>query len=414
MAKKPNKWKHRLDIIGGMARDLDWTSGGGHANAARGRHDDAVEQFRQRQAMKQKQKLMQAATQGMTPQMAAMAQLNPGAFTSRSINTQIQDPLAQRGADRADMLAQNTMQNTQHNQDMSIAAQKYKVGRDQVADQRYADETTYGRGRDSIMDGRYAGEQDYRSTRDQIGDSQWAAGHQLNQQRANTAATQAAKTDLGKTPIYLRGQDGSVSIGQLGNGKIVPAQIADGMTILDPGAKAELQQQGRSSGKIQGEARGNLPSIRNNAELMLKTIGDIKGHPGTAGAVGDLQGRQPDWMLTGDEKAANQFIKQAQGQTFLQAYEALKGGGVITEIEGLKGEQALARLNRAQSDDDFNRALSDLESVVTNALGVAHEKAGMETPQAPQQQNMPTVGAVQDGYEFLGGDPSDPNSWRRR
>ena len=32
----------------------------------------------------------------------------------------------------------------------------------------------------------------------------------------------------------------------------------------------------------------------------------------------------------------------------------------------------------------------------------------------PPQQPMPRAGDVQDGYTFLGGDPSNPASWRKQ
>ena len=80
-----------------------------------------------------------------------------------------------------------------------------------------------------------------------------------------------------------------------------------------------------------------------------------------------------------DRYAFDVANKQAHGQVFLQAYEALKGGGVITEIEGLKGEQALARMNSAQSKEDYELALKDYKEVVENGLAAARRKAGIKT-----------------------------------
>ena len=69
-------------------------------------------------------------------------------------------------------------------------------------------------------------------------------------------------------------------------------------------------------------------------------------------------------------------IDQLKGQTFLDAYERLKGGGVITEIEGEKAESALARLNQAQDPKDFRKALSDVKEVVNIGLSRAKKEAG--------------------------------------
>jgi CheY-like chemotaxis protein len=72
-------------------------------------------------------------------------------------------------------------------------------------------------------------------------------------------------------------------------------------------------------------------------------------------------------------------VDQAKGQTFLQAFNSLRGGGQITEAEGNKATQALARLDRAQSQQDFDAALSDIEAVVTAGLSRSR-KAATRTP----------------------------------
>jgi len=185
------------------------------------------------------------------------------------------------------------------------------------------------------------------------------------------------KTDLGKTPIYLRGQDGSVSIGQLGNGQVVPAKIAEGMTIVDPMQKAQMQQQGRSQGKIQGESFQNFPAIETNANRALKTVDQLLNHKGIDAGTG-FSAKIP--AIPGSDKYAfNVANKQAQGQVFLQGFEALKGGGVITEVEGLKAEQALARMDTAQSREDYEAGLRDYKAVIENGMIAARRKAGIET-----------------------------------
>jgi hypothetical protein len=58
----------------------------------------------------------------------------------------------------------------------------------------------------------------------------------------------------------------------------------------------------------------------------------------------------------------------------------LKGGGHITEIEGQKATQAIARLRTAQSEEGFMKALDDLEAVVQRGLQNAYAKAGQQPP----------------------------------
>ena len=59
-------------------------------------------------------------------------------------------------------------------------------------------------------------------------------------------------------------------------------------------------------------------------------------------------------------------LDQIGGAAFLQAFESLKGGGQITEVEGKKATDAIARLNRAQSDGEFKTSLNDLRKVMTD------------------------------------------------
>jgi hypothetical protein len=63
------------------------------------------------------------------------------------------------------------------------------------------------------------------------------------------------------------------------------------------------------------------------------------------------------------------IIQQLQGKTFLQAFESLKGGGHITEIEGKKAEQAIARLQRTQSTKAFIAALLELREIIVAGQG---------------------------------------------
>lgn len=58
---------------------------------------------------------------------------------------------------------------------------------------------------------------------------------------------------------------------------------------------------------------------------------------------------------------------QLEGQAFLQAFESLKGGGQITEIEGRKATEAIGRLDTAQSAGDYRAALTELRDILSAA-----------------------------------------------
>lgn len=79
-----------------------------------------------------------------------------------------------------------------------------------------------------------------------------------------------------------------------------------------------------------------------------------------------------------------QRVEQLRGQAFLQAFETLKGGGQITQVEGDKATQAIGRLSTAQTTGGFKQALNELRSIVETARARAAGKAGMDVQPAKQ------------------------------
>jgi hypothetical protein len=67
---------------------------------------------------------------------------------------------------------------------------------------------------------------------------------------------------------------------------------------------------------------------------------------------------------------------QVEGRAFLEAFEALKGGGAITEIEGAKATQAISRMNKAQSEVEYVKAARELQDIVRKGVERARAKAG--------------------------------------
>lgn len=131
-------------------------------------------------------------------------------------------------------------------------------------------------------------------------------------------------------------------------------------------------------GEAQGKAAADIPRIEANAERALQTIEAIRSHPGKKYGLGLAA---PSGYLPGTEaRGFKNLVDQAAGQTFLEAFNSLRGGGQITEAEGAKATQALARLDRYQSEADFDAALKDLEDVVRAGIAVAKQKAGGGTP----------------------------------
>lgn len=126
---------------------------------------------------------------------------------------------------------------------------------------------------------------------------------------------------------------------------------------------------GAEAGKAHSERLAELPKVEQQAANMLSTLDLLENHPGLSSAVG-WQGNIPDSMIPGGTAAAGflSVLNQVQGQAFLQAFESLKGGGQITEIEGRKATEAITRLNRNLSETEFKKAIGELREVINIGL----------------------------------------------
>jgi hypothetical protein len=76
-------------------------------------------------------------------------------------------------------------------------------------------------------------------------------------------------------------------------------------------------------------------------------------------------------------------LKQVTGKQFLQAFETLKGGGQITEIEGTKATEALANLSTSQSEKQFRRALLAFRYEVGELVKIAKKRASTNSLPPP-------------------------------
>lgn len=132
------------------------------------------------------------------------------------------------------------------------------------------------------------------------------------------------------------------------------------------------------------DARAELGKVQAQADQMLRTINLALDHPGLKDAVG-FASYNPLTMVRGTDRANFDTVRQQlEGQAFLQAFESLKGGGVITNIEGEKATQAIARLGTSQDSQSYRMALNDLKTVIDTGLSRARDKARLPAPERQQ------------------------------
>ena len=149
------------------------------------------------------------------------------------------------------------------------------------------------------------------------------------------------------------------------------------------GRVTAAKEAAKTTAKARAENAVNLPKAEASAQQMLDLLDSIEKHPGKSKAVGAYVGNLSPLVLGPDAVDFQRQLEQLQGKLFLEAYQSLRGGGQITEIEGAKAEAAMANMSRAQSEDQFNKALRDLREVVNAGRERARKSAGVEpSPQA--------------------------------
>jgi hypothetical protein len=217
---------------------------------------------------------------------------------------------------------------------------------------------------------------------------------------------------FGVTPIPVVDNEGNVSYVQLGNrGSVKGMALPEGVSPapdtyqIDTGTEirtydrttnklissvrkeirqaAEEKEVGTAIGKSRGQdiAGAEDVSARANNALMLidsllgqpQTVDGVIAYQGTKGlqdATGKYQGQLDPETLTGASLLSQEAIdtipkiQQLQGQVFLEAFERLKGGGQITEIESAQAKQAIARLQRTQGTPAFIESLLELRGII--------------------------------------------------
>jgi hypothetical protein len=141
---------------------------------------------------------------------------------------------------------------------------------------------------------------------------------------------------------------------------------------------AAAQAAGSAAGEATAKAEFDLPRVKQNVQQSIDTIDKLMSHPGLSYITG-LSSKVP--VIPGtSQAAADALAKQVEGQTFLQAFNTLKGAGAITEAEGTKATGAIGRLQRSQGTADYKDALKDLRKVLSDGLERMSKQAGAGAP----------------------------------
>lgn len=215
------------------------------------------------------------------------------------------------------------------------------------------------------------------------------------------------KLEDGQQPLYdeqgnvvaVRNLDGSVQAAAERAGAVKGAEVKatapyDFITTPTPTGASQVRSKSTAAGgvftgqspteaavdKAGAEGQLALPQALQTADDTLKLIDQIRNHPGREYGTG-MAGVLPGIPGT-SQKDFVTLVDQAKGKAFLEAFASLKGGGQITEVEGRKATEAIARLDRTQSKEGFLQALDDLEDIVEAGKSRATRRAARAQPAA--------------------------------
>tara|TARA_R110001599_G_scaffold7894_4_gene38017 strand:- start:2222 stop:3190 length:969 start_codon:yes stop_codon:yes gene_type:complete len=175
---------------------------------------------------------------------------------------------------------------------------------------------------------------------------------------------------------------GNEAGGGLGGREAILRAMAQGL-IDGPTGQAML-------GEVERKVGVELEISKGNA--LIGRIDQLIKDPNLSAALG-IEGffRKPlaELGLDADAARVRARVDQIRGDAFLQSFQALKGAGSITEMEGTKAEQAQTRLSQAQKPEDFIEALREFQFYIDlNNRRKAGEQIPLETYYKPEGSNM--------------------------
>lgn len=193
----------------------------------------------------------------------------------------------------------------------------------------------------------------------------------------------------------FRGQQMQLRERQMEQQKVPPGYRmgADGgMDYIPRGPADPAVAEDMATRKKRGEAALALPDAIATADQTILNIDDMIGdltfdskgkltggkdkkpHPGFQSAIGMTLYPGASLVPGSDTADFMRRLDQIKGGAFLQAFNTLRGGGQITEVEGKKATDAITRMDKSQSEAEFIKAAREFQNIVKGGIERAKGK----------------------------------------
>jgi hypothetical protein len=154
---------------------------------------------------------------------------------------------------------------------------------------------------------------------------------------------------------------------------------------LEPLPGGEVQQGAQTAAEKAQDAIRQLDEMIGKRGPDGRLAPNSKPHKGFEAAVGAGFGKTfgslSDWFPVATEgRDFRTRLDQAKGGAFLEAFETLKGGGQITEVEGKKATAAITRMDLAQSEEEFVKAATEFRDILARGFAKARQRSGGGMP----------------------------------
>ena len=152
------------------------------------------------------------------------------------------------------------------------------------------------------------------------------------------------------------------------------------------GQGAGFKQVAKNMANLTTEKFAEYGASLQKAGRATELINRIKTSPFLDGVLGKVEGQlKPGtpggFLLLNDaETDLVQLIDNLENSVFLSAFQDLKGGGQITELEGEKAQRAIVNLSRVRSREDFLQALQDYQDVIDAGSARAAKGLTVDNP----------------------------------